>query len=268
MPERALDQLDLHEVIQGCRLEAGQPRAQETGYCFELFRRAVDEQEPAAWQAIDEQYRCLIQRWIHDCSPELPPQAVADIAPETWPRFWQALTRSSAPLTERFAHVGAILKYLKQCSLSVFWEYERRLRRREQVRQLLSTDEQVLSAQVVSEEEVLARIDRESLLQRVQEWIKAYVTDPQEQQVLSLSYQEGLSPAEIAARYPQEFADAQTVRRLKERVLKRARRALGNEPQPYLSRNGKNGAQRNGKIALARAGGVAVSQGQKESHNG
>jgi hypothetical protein len=44
--------------------------------------------------------------------------------------------------------------------------------------------------------------------------------------VLRLSYTDDLSPAEIAARFPDRFAAAADVRQIKERVLRRARRAL------------------------------------------
>ena len=264
--ERPLDQLDLDEVIQGCRIEAGQPRSQEQGYCFELFRRAVEDQEQVAWLAIDEQYRNLIIRWIRDCSPELSRQQVEEIVPEAWPKFWQALTRSGTPISERFAHVGAVLKYLKQCTISAFREYERRIWRREQIQERLHVNGRGMLAQIESEEELLTRIDQESQLQKVQKWIETYVTDQQEQQVLSLSYEYGLTPAEIAERYPQEFADAKTVRRLKERILKRARRALEKYPDRFKV-NGKNGNGKNGKIIVSSANGMS-NNGRKEISNG
>jgi RNA polymerase sigma factor (sigma-70 family) len=251
MPEHLLRQMNLDEIIQGCRFEAGLPRSQETGYCLELFRRAVEEQEQMAWSAIDDQYKGLMLRWLSDCAPELPRQEAEDIAPEAWRKFWQALTRSNVPLTDRFAHVGALLKYLKQCTLSVFYEQQRRLRRHEQVNQPLSPEQQAVLACHESEEELLARLDRETLLQAVRKWIDNCITDPQEQRILSLSYEQGLTPIEIAASYPQEFPDAQTVRRLKERVLKRARRALSEREQPSLEGEGQNEVNRqNGKFML------------------
>ncbi len=88
-----LHQLELEEIVQGCQTESAQPRANESGYCFELFRRAIEEQEEAAWLAIDEQYRCLILRWIHNGSPGLPHEKVEELAPEALPKFWQDLTR-------------------------------------------------------------------------------------------------------------------------------------------------------------------------------
>jgi hypothetical protein len=244
MLQNALHQLKLEEVIQGCQDESSRPRSEEIGYCFELFRRAFEEEEQAAWLAIDEQYRRLMLRWVCDCSPGLPPQEVEDIVPRALPKFWHSLTRSAVPLTERFAHVGAVLNYLKQCTISVYREHERRLRRREQVKQQLASGQYAGPGQAVAEEDLLSRIDQEHLLQQVRRWIQTYVSDRQEQRLLFLSYEVGLTPAEIAARYPQEFPDTQTIHRIKERILKRARRALLNGPD--IPRNGHGGNSASG----------------------
>ncbi len=262
MLERPLHQLNLDEIIQGCQVESNQPRDQETGYCFELFRRAFEEQEQAAWLAIDEQYRRLILHWVCDCSPCLSRQEVEEIAPQALPKFWQTLTKSSTPLAERFAHIGALLKYLKRCTISVFRERERRIQRRERIRQRLKSTEQAIPAQIGSEEELLNRIDRGRLLQMVQKWVKTYVTDHQEQRILSLSYEYGLTPAEIVKHYPQEFPDTQTIRRIKERILKRARRALKDK---YPNRHNGNG--KNKKPALDRASVTNGNNGHKEVTN-
>jgi ribosomal protein S17E len=182
---------------------------------------------------------------------------VEEIAPEALPKFWQTLTRSSTPLAERFAHVGALLKYLKRCTISIFRERERRIQRRERIRQRLESTNQDIPVQTESEEELLTRIDQEKLLQMVQRWIRTYVTDHQERRILCLSYEYGLTPAEIVKRYPQEFTDTQTVRRVKERILKRARRALKDRYQDCYNGNG-----RGEKATLGRAS-VIRSNGQK-----
>jgi hypothetical protein len=264
MPEQSLHNVPLDDVIQGCRIESGQPRGQEKGYCFELFRRAVEEQEQDAWSALNEQYRNLVIRWLSDGSSALTHEQVEEIAPETWSKFWRAQTNADTPLSERFAHVGAVLKYLKQCTFSAVREYERRLWRRERIQQRLEADGKVTTT--LSEEELLSRIDRERLLQQVRQWVETYVTDPQELQVLSLSYEHGLTPAEIAEQYPQAFTDAQMVRRLKERVLKRARRAMASRQDQVRHVNGKNGHS-NGKVVLNDRS-VIRKQGQKEVVNG
>jgi hypothetical protein len=263
MLQNALHQLNLEEVIQGCQDESTRPRSEEMGYCFELFRRAFEEEQQAAWLAIDEQYRRLMLRWICDCSSGLPPQEVEEIVPQALPKFWYSLTRSTMPLTERFAHVGAVLNYLKQCTISVYREHERRLRRRERVNHHLVSAKYAGSDQPEAEEELLSRIDQERLLQRVRRWIQTYVSDRQEQRLLFLSYEVGLTPAEIAARYPQEFPDTQTVHRIKERILKRARRALLNG-----SDTPRNGHGYSRAAGVAHAGVIHHSESEKDGRYG
>lgn len=238
-------QLGIDEIIQGCQDESNRPRSQETGYCFELFRRALEEQEQVAWQAIDKQYRRLIRHWIHNYSAEISREKAEEIVPDALPKFWYALANSATPLTERFSHIGAILNYLKQCTISVFREHQRQHHRTERIKQRLEAPQDTGIAHLDPADELLSRLDRERLLQLVQNWVKTYVTDVQEQRVLSLSYEEGLTPTEIAQRYPSEFADAPTVRRVKERVLKRARRAL-----KQLEVGRRNGHHRNGAPVL------------------
>jgi DNA-directed RNA polymerase specialized sigma24 family protein len=242
MLKHSRHQLSIDEIIQGCQDESTRPRSQETGYCFELFRRALEEQEQAAWQAIDKQYRRLIRHWVHNCSTEIPREKAEEIVPDALPKFWYALTNSATPLTERFSHIGAILNYLKQCTISVFHEHQRQHHRTERIKQRLETPQDAGLAHVDPEEELLSRIDQERLLQLVQNWVKTYVTDVQEQRVLFLSYEQGLTPTEIAQHYPSEFADAPTVRRVKERVLKRARRALAQLEVGQPNDHHRNGA--------------------------
>jgi hypothetical protein len=225
MLDRALRYLTLDAVVEGCRSESGQSRSEESGYCFELFRRALEDQEPAAWMAIDHQYKNLILHWMYNCSPDLPREELDEIVPEALPKFWKILTQSTIPLAERFAHVGAILKYLKQCAISVLRDHERRLERWERVQTRLESTT-YLTSPIENEQELLTRVDQEKLLQLVRKWVETYVTDSQERLVLSLSFESGLSPAQIFEHYPQEFPDVQAVRRIKERLLKRARRAL------------------------------------------
>ena len=131
MSKNGLHHLSTKTIIQGCQDESTQPRAQETGYCFELFRRALEEQEQDAWHAIDEQYRQLILRWSCDYAPDLPRDEIEQVAAETLPKFWQSLTKPTEPLARRFSHIGAVLKYLKHCAFSVMCDYKRRLQRTE-----------------------------------------------------------------------------------------------------------------------------------------
>jgi DNA-directed RNA polymerase specialized sigma24 family protein len=106
--------MDLDAIIRGCAQEsdrflAGLPGNE--GHCLELFRRAVEENDQNAWNAIYAQYRRLIAQWVgphHDSDA---------LVASTLERFWRALR--GVRLSTRFDHVGALLLYLRKCALCV-----------------------------------------------------------------------------------------------------------------------------------------------------
>ena len=162
-----LRSLTLAGIAHRCTQETDlffQRRSYDPQYCFELFRRALEDEEASAWLAIDQQYRQLILRWGCDCAPDLPRAEVEQAVTATLPKFWQSLTRSTEPLTRRFTHVGAVLKYLKQCTVSVLLDYKRQLQRTERIRQRLESDDQILPFYQETEQELATRIEQEQLL--------------------------------------------------------------------------------------------------------
>jgi DNA-directed RNA polymerase specialized sigma24 family protein len=110
--------------------------------------------------------------------------------------------------------------------IATILDQQRRNQRRQRLVERLAGAPEALLTQNSFEETTLTALARSEQIERVRRWIREEVSDPQEQRILALSYEEELSPADIAARFPDEFGDAAMVRRIKERVLKRARRAL------------------------------------------
>jgi DNA-directed RNA polymerase specialized sigma24 family protein len=225
-----VETLSVEEVAAGCR-EESQRLGAETGFCYELFRRALDEGSQPAWAAIERQYRRLLCAWIAARAPDLPPDQVEEQAHETLERFWRSLAPRRPDAAGQFAHIGALLRYLQQCAVSTLLDRRRRASRLERLRERLAQEQRAEGPPDPSDL-ALARLAQREQLARVRAWLAAEVADPAERLVLELSFRLDLSPAEIAARHPEQFGDAQSVRRIKERVLKRARRALeGGAPQ-------------------------------------
>ena len=226
MMEAQLRTLGLEALAAGCHTEAQRGRQDEAGYCFELFRRALEDLEQSAWAAVAEQYHRLIIGWIHGASlSEL--YDADEMAREVFERFWRTLAGRCNPLAARFPHVGALLKYLRQCAISTVLDQRRRDQKQERLHARLAQHAALDGGASVSlEVEVVERLDRGALIARVRAWIVAEVVDPAEHVIVQLSYAGDLSPAEIAARHPELFASAAAVRQIKERVLRRARRAL------------------------------------------
>jgi len=220
-----LQHIDLSEIIARCAREAHQARLQELGHCFELFRRAIEGHDQAAWVALEHQYRRLMLGWVHAYpGADLPLEDSDGIVQEALERFWRSLTKRG--VTEHFDHVGALLKYLRQCVIATILDQQRRAQRRQRLVERLSAAPAAMLVQNSPEETIVQELYQSEQLQHIRQWLQHNITNPQERRILALSYEHELTPAQIAAQFPAEFADAQTVRRMKERVLKRARRAL------------------------------------------
>lgn len=216
--------ISLEQIVQRCRQEAAQTYQQETGSCFELFRRAIEQQDTAAWEALQQQYRKLVLSWVHNVAQGTQASdPFDDLGQDTWFRFWRTLSHHPAPFSQRFPHVGAVLNYLNQCAISAFLDYERQLRRQTRIRELSTIARPGAAWDEAAHWENREQAER---IKMIWEWIAKEVQDPQEKLLLSLSYEQNLPPATIARRYPAQFATADDVYRIKERILKRARRAL------------------------------------------
>jgi RNA polymerase sigma factor (sigma-70 family) len=232
MSEQPPHQLSLDAVVRGCRDESQRERRHERGFCFELFRRALEDRDQGAWAALDQQYRRLMLTWIYAGSAsDLAQEEAEDLAHEALEKFWRTLTSRDVRIAGRFEHVGALLRYLNQCAITTILDHRRRLRRRDRLIARLQAMHAAAPLPPPPAEAALDELCRQERLQRVKTWVRDSVTDAQERRVLSLSFEHDLSPAAIAERYPDEFPTVQLVRQIKERVLKRARRALDTPPE-------------------------------------
>lgn len=224
MGDEAVARLSVDELAAGCRDEARRPFRDEVGHCFELFRRALDEGSQGAWAAVAAQYHYLILDWVHAVDP-LGAAEAEEAAREALERFWRTLAGRGEPTASRFAHTGALLKYLQQCAVCTVLDRRRRDERRARLEARLRADAGLTPVAPGPEELAVERVARAEQLRQVRAWVRA-VEDPVERTVIELSFVVGLSPAAVAARHPELFADAHAVRQIKERVLRRARRAL------------------------------------------
>ncbi len=217
----------LGELVVRCRDEARQKqRNGAPDACYELLCRALVARDSAAWRAVVEQYLPLVRRWLYQAAPGVLTGAdVDELAHRALARFWRTLSERDRPLGQQFPHTGALLRYLQQCTLSTLYDQQRRWLRQTRLEERLATYRPVGSGPSL-EDRVAERIDRAQQVARVRAWAARHVTADEERLVLELSFNRGLSPQEIARRYGDVFANARAVRRVKERLLKRLRRAF------------------------------------------
>lgn len=220
MSRSRLRQLDLSEIVEGChqetnRFRAGQPG--EEGHCFEMFRRAIEENDQEAWSAAYAQYYRMVADWLGGR------QAADELIESTFEKFWRTL--HNVRLSRRFKHVGAVLAYLRKCAFSVRFDLERREQREHRIARKVALSETLTVHTDDAEDLALENVALDTLQDSVRRWLAENIQDEQERLVLFLSYDLDLSPSEIAHCFPEQFADVKEVRKVKERVLKRLRRA-------------------------------------------
>ena len=198
----------------------------DNGSCFELLRQAIEASDGAAWQAIYTQYNRLLLHWIRRFfSRPLTNETAEDLAQSAWLKFWRQMSKPEPPFSKRFSHMGGVLNYLKKCAVTACLERQRK--EKAQARILARVDSQLKDENAYdSVREYLQEIDVEDRVNQVSEWLDANVHDKTERVVIQLTYRHHLTPAEIVLRMPHLFSHQQDVYRIKQRVLKRARRAL------------------------------------------
>jgi hypothetical protein len=182
---------------------------------LELFRRAMVDDDAAAWQAVMDVYRPLL---VANVGRRVVRGLVIEddgfCVDRAFQRLWQACRKGRL---HHFDDLAAILKYLKMCLGSVLLD-EARARRRQAC---LSIDdvppETCISADPAAE--VLAEIDAHELWASVD----GELNGARERLVAHLSFVGGLTPREILASHPEEFHDVFDVYRTKRNVVERLR---------------------------------------------
>jgi RNA polymerase sigma factor (sigma-70 family) len=216
-----LRRLGLADLVKGCAEESDRfKRGQGYDDCYglELFRRAVVERDPAAWEMVHAQYRALVRDWIGRHAQASRIDDHDDLATRAFARFWQALK------PEKFASfpsLSSLLRYLKLCAAAALIDEVRAQRAWEGRRAggelviELPDERQQVDALVADD---LAAAD----LWRA---IEAELPDPAERLVIYLTCVAGLKPREVALRYGDAFPSVGAVYQRKQVALERLRRS-------------------------------------------
>jgi hypothetical protein len=218
--QRAERRLELRALIRACEEEnrfraAGPPYRDD--YSRELFRRAICERDPEAWEALFSLYRGLVGSWCRKHPAADSVQARDDCVNLVFERFWVAV---GPDRFEEFPSTASLLKYLKMCVHTVLIDEVRARRAAQQALaawpaeegRMTAPDVGALAAVRLTEGELWQTIARE-------------VADGVERLLLYLSAALDLSPRQIHARYPKLFPTVQDVYRTKRNVLDRLRRS-------------------------------------------
>lgn len=186
--------------------------------CFELFRRAILEQDERAWGAIYTQYEPLVKSWVsrHPAYPSSG-EEVQYFVNRAYEKIWAALTPEKF---KRFPELEGLLRYLKLCVHSVISDHNRARK----LDELVALTDQAASHHEEQGNPVEERALTEAARSSFWESIQARLNDEVEVQVVYGSYVLGLKPSEIYEEFSQVFSDVEEIYRIKQNVLARLRR--------------------------------------------
>ncbi len=204
--------LPVDQLATRCRKESsrsGHRPPDELSSCWELFRRAIVEDDQQAWQALYVQYRWLVVKWSTGADLDAD-----DVVTETFARFWEAVRNRD--FVARFPTMKRVMAYLKRCARTLAIDAARRREHQQLVREALSA-----RAKVIGHDSPGETAEEQVSVQELKAHLDSRLRDEDERLVFWLSYDTGLKPREIAAQHPQRFADARAVSRIKGRIWER-----------------------------------------------
>ena len=215
----SLHSLTLSSVAQQCAEESDHffhRREHDPRFCFELFRRAIEERDERAWRFLCDQYRPLVAGWVKRNEAFAgSKEDVSFFVNGAFAKMWSAVT------PEKFAgfdDLKSLLRYLQLCVSSVITDHVRAVEYHERLEDLPPNVEEATGVHV----------ERRALDQAEREWfwetINARLKDEQERVVVYYSYVVGFKPSQIMERRPDAFDDVREIYRTKENVLARLRR--------------------------------------------
>jgi hypothetical protein len=220
-----LTSLTVSELARHCQAEARryqQTRESDEIYCFELFRRAVTQQDGIAWQAIYSQYTVLVATWVHRYSrfPQTGEEADFFIN-EAFTRLWRSGSNMEAET--RPDSLGKYLSLLRLCVWSAIEDHLRKIKR-DSLREALPLEDFDRPVSGVE-----AQVERTLSAEALRELLREVVQDEWEQRVAEESWLYDFAPRQIQARHPQLFATVEEVNQIKHNLIKRLRRKLKKE---------------------------------------
>lgn len=215
----SLRSLTLSGVAQRCAEESDHffhRRDHDPRFCFELFRRAIEERNEGAWSFLCDQYRPLVAGWVKRNEAFFgSKEGVSYFVNGAFAKMWSAVTPKKFA---DFDDLKSLLRYLQLCVSSVIMDHVRSVDYHERLEDLPPNVEEATGIGV--EQRALARAERDNFWQA----ISARLKDEQERLVVYYSYLVGFKPSQILEHRPDAFADVREIYRTKENVLARLRR--------------------------------------------
>lgn len=190
----------------------------DSRFCFELFRRAIQNNDEHALEVVIVQYQPLVTRWVDRWMSKHPNflvfnEETQDFVAQAFERFWISFTPAKF---DKSPNIAAVLRYLQMCANGACVDALRKQRRIQMEREMEGKEQELSEPSPTPED----------LLQQDEIWqlVRRKAKDHAEYIVIYASFFLALSPREILAEYPNEFRDIKEVYQHKANFLERLER--------------------------------------------
>lgn len=191
-------------------------QSHDSTYCFELFRRAIQEHNQDAWAIICIQYQPLVSGWVKQH------RGFESTGEESQYFVNGAFGKIAATLSpvkfDGFSNIGSLLRYLKMCVHSVIVDYNRMVDQAN-LYPLEDASEEP-SAEPATEDQVLDRSHDQALWA----WMNAWLDDEKERRVIYGLFVLAQKPQELYDHFQDLFSEVEEIYRVKQNVIARLRR--------------------------------------------
>jgi len=217
--ESELKHMAVESLAQKCAQETNhyfKRLAHDTSYCFELFRRAIEEGNSLAWDLICAQYQALVSGWVNQHHGFAT--SGEEVAYFVNGAFGKISGTLSADRFHSFTDLGSLLRYLKMCVHSIITDYNRLA----EYMELYDLDdaEKEQSEELSPEEQAMDHSKNQAIWEAVMERLH----DEKERAVIYGSFVLDLKPQELFDHFPGLFTDVDEIYRVKQNVITRLRR--------------------------------------------
>lgn len=216
-----IEKLSLSSISHRCAQESNHffsGREHDPRFCYELFRRAILEQNEAAWARIYEQYGRLVSSWVkrHAAFPTSG-EEIQFFMNRAFEKMWLGITPKKF---HTFGSLKSILSYLQMCVHSVMVDHVRQ----KEFKLVIDSEEELKPLPNPGGEVLEDDVARRFAAQKFYEWLLEQLQDEREKIVVYCIFVLGMKPREVAEQYPEDFGDVREVYRVKENLLARLRR--------------------------------------------
>ncbi len=218
-----LSHFTLADLAHRCRQETGRFFRQlksDDRFCFELIRRAVQEEHKQAWQLVIEQYQYEVAGWVkRHALYEVVDEEIDYFVNEVFFTFWRAF-RNDVNKLDRFPDLKRLLVYLRLCTHTAVHGYVERRMNPEQ-----RNNPKFPNQEVDDSNNPADKVARDDLANEIWQCVLEVVNTEQERLIAEAYLIYDMKPKEIYQAHPDAFANVKQVRRIKDdKLLPRLRR--------------------------------------------